>query len=210
MAIKQLSVHNFVMNRWVQISCNSLLLLLFAFFILTFVTNFLQTHHLSALLYVVLNVIMIAFCAKRRFLKEIEMGLYSSICAFAGAFFPLMAEPGYSSEIFLGYFLQCVGVAFSIAGIFSLNKSFGILPANRGIISGGLYKFVRHPLYFSYELSFLGFLINNCTIYNISLFLFHLFFQIQRIAQEERLLNNDPEYRNYCLQTRWRIFPYIY
>jgi protein-S-isoprenylcysteine O-methyltransferase Ste14 len=172
--------------------------------------NFLQTHHLSALLYVVLNVIMTTFCAKRRFLKEIEMGLYPSICAFAGAFSPLIAQPGYSPEILLGHFLQCVGIAFSIAGIFSLNKSFGILPANRGIISGGLYKFVRHPLYFSYELSFLGFLINNCTIYNILLFFFHLFFQIQRIVQEERLLSNDPKYQNYCLQTKWRLFPYIY
>jgi protein-S-isoprenylcysteine O-methyltransferase Ste14 len=153
---------------------------------------------------------MIVFSVRRRFLRHIDLALYPSICTFAGTFLPLFAQPIHLPEILMGHIVQCVGIVFSIGGIFSLNKSFGLLPANRGIISGGLYKYVRHPLYFSYEISFLGFLINNFSFYNVVLFVFHFFFQIQRIRNEEKLLNTDPVYQNYCIQTKWRLIPYIY
>ena len=34
-----------------------------------------------------------------------------------------------------------------IAAVLSLNRSFGLLPAHRGVKSDGLYRWVRHPLY---------------------------------------------------------------
>jgi protein-S-isoprenylcysteine O-methyltransferase Ste14 len=207
---KQESINAVAMNRWVQIICNCILLLIFSFFIINFLRAFSQTKHLSSLLYILLNLVMIFFCVQRRSLRNIDVALYPSICALAGGFLPLFAQPGHSPEILLGHIVQCLGIVFSIGGILSLNKSFGLLAANRGIISNGLYKYVRHPLYFSYEISFLGFLINNLILYNVVLFLIHLFFQVQRIRQEENLLISDPEYQNYCLQTKWRFVPYIY
>jgi protein-S-isoprenylcysteine O-methyltransferase Ste14 len=102
------------------------------------------------------------------------------------------------------------GIGISIVGLVSLNKSFGLVAANRGIISNGLYRFVRHPLYISYELTIIGFIINNLSIYNLVIACIHLAFQLQRIKYEENLLGKDPQYREYAKQTRWRLFPFVY
>ena len=40
-----------------------------------------------------------------------------------------------------------IGLLIVIAGKVSLGRSFGLIPANRGIVSTGLYRLVRHPIY---------------------------------------------------------------
>ena len=84
------------------------------------------------------------------------------------------------------------------------------MAAREGIVSKGLYRFVRHPLYFSYEISIVGFIINNFNLWNIFLFCVHICCQLQRIKYEEDLLNEDGEYRQYATKTKWRLIPFLY
>ena len=90
------------------------------------------------------------------------------------------------------------------------NRSFGLVAANRGIVTGGMYRFVRHPLYHSYFLGLTGFLINHFSFYNVFLLSVQLMCQLRRIKDEEGLLRKDPAYQNYMTKTPWRLLPLIY
>ena len=45
-----------------------------------------------------------------------------------------------------------------IAGKLTLGRSFGLMPANRGVVSSGIYRFVRHPIYAGYLITHVAFL----------------------------------------------------
>jgi protein-S-isoprenylcysteine O-methyltransferase Ste14 len=122
----------------------------------------------------------------------------------------MLLLPGGAKESLIGYLVQISGIAISIIGLISLNRSFGLVAAHRGIVSSGMYRFVRHPLYFSYEVSILGFMINNFSLYNIALCLVHLCCQLQRIKYEENLLSIDEAYRQYAIKTKWRLIPFFF
>jgi protein-S-isoprenylcysteine O-methyltransferase Ste14 len=106
--------------------------------------------------------------------------------------------------------LQAVGTAFGVIGILSLNRSAGLLPANRGIRSAGAYRFVRHPLYASYLVTQFGYIGSNLSGWNVGVAIAALAAQIIRIRGEERLLSLDPEYASYKGRTRWRLLPFVY
>ncbi|MFH1652749.1 MAG: isoprenylcysteine carboxylmethyltransferase family protein [Pseudomonadota bacterium] len=109
-----------------------------------------------------------------------------------------------------GISLQLIGCIMSIVVILNLNRSMGILPANRGIKTGGIYRLVRHPLYTSYILVNLGFIFVNPDLYNACIFIIAILFQILRLNKEEKLLSKDPDYEEYSKRVRWKLLPFIY
>ena len=106
--------------------------------------------------------------------------------------------------------VQIAGMAISLTGLFSLNQSFGIVAANRGVKRGGLYRFIRHPIYAGYFLSFGAFLLQNVTLFNVIIYVTFVILELLRVEAEERVLSRDPSYAGYSLQTRWRIVPLLY
>jgi protein-S-isoprenylcysteine O-methyltransferase Ste14 len=76
-----------------------------------------------------------------------------------------------------------------------LRRSFGIVPANRGIREGGLYRFVRHPLYSAELLSVLGVVIVYPSARNVALWTIACCLQWLRACAEERFLSQDATYR---------------
>jgi protein-S-isoprenylcysteine O-methyltransferase Ste14 len=93
--------------------------------------------------------------------------------------------------------------------LLSLGRSFGIVPANRGVRTGGPYRFVRHPAYSGYVLTGAGYLLENPSIRNACLFAVVTLAQAVRIVEEERTLAGDPAYRAYARRVRSRVVPYV-
>ena len=91
----------------------------------------------------------------------------------------------------------------------SLRRSFGIVPANRGIRTRGLYNLVRHPLYASELLVVLGIALVNPSAWNLGLFVCACVLQGLRAAAEERFLSVDPAYREYCARVKYRLIPIV-
>jgi protein-S-isoprenylcysteine O-methyltransferase Ste14 len=141
---------------------------------------------------------------------EVDMSFFSCVFTFAGIALPMFLKPAGAAEHIVGHITQSGGIGISILGLVSLNRSFGLVAAHRGVVSTGLYRFVRHPLYFSYEVSIIGFIVNNFSFYNLVVALVHFCCQIQRIQYEESLLSADAAYQLYSERTRWRLIPFVY
>jgi protein-S-isoprenylcysteine O-methyltransferase Ste14 len=109
-----------------------------------------------------------------------------------------------------GVTLQCVGVVWTIFAKLSLGRSFGLLPADRGIVTHGAYRWVRHPVYLGYFLNNVGYLLPNFGLQNLVVYGVFLSFQLFRVLREEKLLSGNPEYRAYCEKVRWRLVPFVF
>jgi protein-S-isoprenylcysteine O-methyltransferase Ste14 len=132
------------------------------------------------------------------------------LLGIAGTIVPLLLRPGTPSAIApAGDLLQLIGFVLVAAALLSLRRSFGIVAANRGVRSGGLYRFVRHPVYFAELTLLLGFVLANPAYANIIIWLCECLLQYARACAEERLLSADPAYLSYRSRVRYRLVPGI-
>ena len=106
--------------------------------------------------------------------------------------------------------LQCLALLMSVWGKLSLGRSFAILPANRGVVTAGAYRFVRHPIYAGYVTGHVVFLLSNFSIYNFTVYAIITLFQVHRIMREEGILALTPEYREYLGRVRYRLLPGVF
>ena len=106
--------------------------------------------------------------------------------------------------------LQFLALWLVIWGKMSLGRSFAILPANRGIVTGGAYRFVRHPIYAGYLAGHILFLLSSFSLYNFTVYAIITLFQVHRILREERILALTEEYRDYLGRVRYRLCPGIF
>jgi protein-S-isoprenylcysteine O-methyltransferase Ste14 len=132
------------------------------------------------------------------------------LLAFAGTCVTLLLRPMVPPiPSSAGNIVQLIGIAAIVASMLSLRRSYGIVPAHRGIRTGGLYNFVRHPLYASELVWFLGFAIDNPSGWNIGLWLCDCALQFGRACAEERFLSVDPVYSQYRARVKYRLLPLV-
>lgn len=198
------------LGRPFQVGSNFLLALIFSLAVIFLAKQYASTGQLSIIFNIIFYSLSVVCVLVRKPATKVDLSFFSWLFTFAGIALPMLLLPGGAKESLIGYFVQISGIAISIIGLVSLNRSFGLVAAHRGIVSSGMYRFVRHPLYFSYEISIIGFIINNFNFYNIFLFCVHICCQLQRIKYEENLLSGDGAYRQYAAQTKWRLIPFLY
>ncbi|HEY6150811.1 MAG TPA: isoprenylcysteine carboxylmethyltransferase family protein [Gaiellaceae bacterium] len=106
--------------------------------------------------------------------------------------------------------VQLVGFAIVLVALGALGRSFGIVAANRGIKTRGLYARVRHPAYSGYLVSYLGYVAESPSARNIALLVVGTGAQLVRMSEEERMLKLDDAYRAYLARVRRRLIPFVY
>ena len=108
-----------------------------------------------------------------------------------------------------GLIFELFGVSLTQVSRIYMGRSFGVLPANRGIVSKGPFRWVRHPIYFGWLILSIGYAMSFANERNVLLIAFTLPFMVWRISQEEKHLTADPEYRRYMDRVRYRLWPGI-
>jgi protein-S-isoprenylcysteine O-methyltransferase Ste14 len=134
------------------------------------------------------------------------------LLAFAGTLMPLLSRPGGAPLIIapVAVTLLMLGTLTALAAKLSLNRRFGIAPANRGVQDGWAYSLVRHPMYLGYIIAQIGYLLYNPSLRNLAVYGLAWACQFARIVCEERHLMQDAAYRDYASQVRRRLIPGVY
>jgi len=184
---------------------------LFVLFAIANAKSFLENPRLSVFLIVVTETIVAIFLVIRRDPDETRHTWQTWITTSCGTLAPFLLRPiEATGDVLYGDILQVIGFVMQIAALLSLNRSIGLLPAYRGVKSGGLYSWVRHPLYTAYVITYLGYWINNQSVGNAAIALVGTAFLVMRIYYEEALLLKYAAYTRYAKRIRWRLIPSIW
>jgi protein-S-isoprenylcysteine O-methyltransferase Ste14 len=103
--------------------------------------------------------------------------------------------------------VQVAGLLGWAAALATLGRSFGIVPADRGLVRHGPYRFVRHPIYAFEALFFIGYLLAVPTLRSFIVIAVWCVLQVARIVREERIIGGYDEYRQ---RVRWRLIPFVW
>jgi len=106
--------------------------------------------------------------------------------------------------------LSALGLGLVVIGKVALGRSFGLVPANRGVVVRGPYTFVRHPIYTGYLITHIAFLMAHPTRWNAGVFLIADTALVLRALMEERVLSADAEYQQYCRRVGWHLVPGVF
>jgi protein-S-isoprenylcysteine O-methyltransferase Ste14 len=135
------------------------------------------------------------------------------LLALAAGYAPLLVAAGTETSLVpatAGAVLLLAGMLVQIHAKVTLGRSFGCVPAHRGLKLAGPYQFVRHPMYAGYLVSHVAFLAMNPTLWNLGVYALAYGLQVPRLLAEERLLGADPRYKEYQARVRYRLIPGVF
>lgn len=168
---------------------------------------------LTNLLLIASEGIAVMLLLARRPTRQISTRWHEWLLAFSATAAPLLVRQGAGTTlapVSLAAALLVAGMVIQIHAKLALGRSFGCVPANRGLKIAGPYRFVRHPMYAGYLLSHVAFLLANPTLWNAGVYLVTYALQVPRIFAEERFLADDPRYRQYERAVRYRLIPGVF
>jgi protein-S-isoprenylcysteine O-methyltransferase Ste14 len=106
--------------------------------------------------------------------------------------------------------LTIAGSALAVVVLAQLRGSFSIMAESRELVTAGLYRIVRHPLYLAEEIAAIGVVMQFFSPWTALVLAVQIGFQLRRMRNEEVVLTATfPEYLAYQTRTA-RILPGIY
>jgi protein-S-isoprenylcysteine O-methyltransferase Ste14 len=173
---------------------------------------FTQTHRPIGLVFAIQQGWVAVVFLVRRSPRTVSRRPLDWVAAYAGWFTGFLVRPSGSHAawgVALGFWVQVSGLLLWAWAFAFLARSYGIVAADRGLVTRGPYAAVRHPLYASYMLGGVGYLMQSLSLWNIGVILVAVCWQLTRITAEERHLD-CPDYAAYRARVHWRLCPGIW
>lgn len=162
---------------------------------------------LSTALLVLINTVAVILFMMRRDATRVG-GKLDTVIALSGAFIVSFLEgPEIRDTHLLPSAIQLIALFGWAYSLISLGRSFGIVPADRGLVQHGPYRFLRHPIYAFEALFFVGYFAAVPTLRSAIILLAAFTLQVLRILREERIIEGYEEYRR---KVRWRLLPGVW
>lgn len=157
-----------------------------------------------SLLLILFSTVAVALTVLRRPTKIVASGLEPRISAILGTYSVLTisllptVNPGAALEA-VAVVIMVIGAGLSVYCLIWLGQSYSIMAAARKLVTGGPYRFVRHPLYAAELLTIFGIALANFSLPAVLIFAATAAFQLRRSVNEERVLRAAfPEYEEYA------------
>jgi protein-S-isoprenylcysteine O-methyltransferase Ste14 len=121
-------------------------------------------------------------------------------------------SPPFAGAEIIGTCFVAAGLGLSVYVLAWLGRSFSIMAEARGLVTGGPYGIVRHPLYVTEAIATLGFVLLHWSPIVVLAFGLQWCLQLQRMRNEEAVLRAAfPEYGAYaervpCWLPGWNRF----
>ena len=175
--------------------------------------DFAHTGRVTDLLLLVGEGLVVVLILLRRNASIVDRRAIVRVVTAASMASPFLVRPGPVGGLLpenVAAMLLAVGLIVVVAGKISLGYSFGLLPANRGLVDYGVYRVVRHPIYLGYLITHAAFLMSHPSIWNVVMMGGGDFALIVRAFFEEQILARDAAYKRYCATVKWRLLPGVY
>jgi protein-S-isoprenylcysteine O-methyltransferase Ste14 len=186
---------------------------LFVMLSVNLLADFMRTRHLTGLLLLASEAMVVVLTIFRRRADGVDRTSAARVAAIVSMVGPPLLRASDASGLVsdnVSAFVSVIGLCLVIAGKLTLGRSFGIVPANRGVVAAGPYLFVRHPIYAGYLITHFAFLAAHPTPLNIAIVLCADTGLVARALFEERMLGRDAIYRAYCSRVLWHLVPGVF
>jgi protein-S-isoprenylcysteine O-methyltransferase Ste14 len=186
---------------------------LFALLSVNLLAEFLKTGHITGLLLLVSEALVVILTLVRRPAQLVDRSVIAAVMTTVSVAAPPMLRasevPSLAPDIVTAL-AGAVGVLLVIVGKLTLGRSFGLVPANRGVVARGPYNVVRHPIYAGYLITHVAFLFAHPGPWNVAIVLIGDSALIMRALIEERVLAADVAYQAYCRRVGWHLVPGVF
>jgi protein-S-isoprenylcysteine O-methyltransferase Ste14 len=191
----------------------AVIVLLFSMMAVRFAGDFLATGRVTGLLLLVSEALVVVLTVVRRSAAAVDRSARARLLTVLSMLGPPLLQPAHVAALLpqtLTVAASAAGLAIVIAGKLTLGRSFGLMPANRGVVSSGIYRIVRHPIYLGYLITHVAFLVATPSAWNIAALFAADAALLARAVCEEQTLSRDERYRTYQQTVRWRVCPGIF
>ncbi len=196
-----------------DIGARALICVLFGLLCANIFRDFMATGHVTGLLLLASESLVVVLTVVRRRARFTDHSMAATITTIISVAGPPLLRPGSAPALVpdaVTAALSAIGLIIVIVGKMTLGRSFGIAPANRGVVIGGPYGIVRHPIYTGYLVTHVGFVVAHPSAVNITVLLIADGALIIRALIEERVLGSDAAYRAYCQRVAWHLVPGLF
>jgi len=195
-----------------ELAAKVFILTLFSGMAMRLAQNAAETGHVTGMLMLASEALVVALTLIRRTAGVVDRSWQARLLTTVSMVGPLMVVPAAAALAAEAATVTstAAGLMIVVMGKLSLGRSFGLTPANRGIVSTGLYRFLRHPIYLGYLITHVGFFLANAGMWNLIVLLAADVALMARAVCEEKTLAQDPAYRSYMTRARWRVVPGLF
>jgi len=188
-------------------------IILFTLLSVNLLRDFLNTGRVTGLLFLASEALVVVLTVVRRRARLVDRSFAAALTTTLSVALPPMQRASDGAALLpdeLTVMVSAIGLALVIVGKMTLGRSFGVAPANRGVVVRGPYGFVRHPIYTGYLITHIAFLMAYPTPWNAGVFLLADVALVLRALMEERVLSADSEYQQYCRRVAWHLVPGVF
>jgi protein-S-isoprenylcysteine O-methyltransferase Ste14 len=186
---------------------------LFTFLSINVLQDFIHTGRVTGLLLLASECLVVVLTIVRRPAQLVDRSLWAGMVTAISLLGPPLLWPSSGDGLipdFATAIASAMGLTLVVIGKLTLGRSFGLVPANRGVVVRGPYTLVRHPIYTGYLITHIAFLVAHPHWWNVLIVLTADTALIARALIEERVLGTDIEYRAYCQRVGWHLVPGVF